>query len=77
MVGVDEGVGRMSTGDGLLWVASRASISCSCWRAFTKAVFRRFVCSALSAFFTLLVTHCSQMTLGSLPTVRGKFGLVK
>lgn len=47
--------------------ASRCSISCSCCRAFTKAVFRRFVCSAFSAFLTFVVTHCSHITLGSLP----------
>jgi len=50
--------------------ASRCSISCSCCRAFTNAVFRRFVCSAFSAFLTFVVTHCSHMTLGSLPETK-------
>lgn len=31
----------------------RCSISCSCWRALTKAAFRRLVCSAFRAFFWL------------------------
>ena len=44
-----------------------ASSSCSCCSAFTKAAFSRLVCSALSAFLTLLVTHCSQITRSSLP----------
>lgn len=47
--------------------ANRCSISCSCCKALTNAVFSRFVCSAFSAFFTLLVTHCSHMTRTSLP----------
>lgn len=55
-------------GEGLLWVAKRCSISCSCCNAFTNAVFSRFVCSAFSAFFTLVVTHCSQIIFESLPT---------
>uniref|UniRef100_A0A8C5IWG9 Uncharacterized protein n=1 Tax=Junco hyemalis TaxID=40217 RepID=A0A8C5IWG9_JUNHY len=33
--------------------------TCSCCRALTKAFLRRFVCSALSAFFWLEVWHCS------------------
>lgn len=69
---VTEGVtvvwGWMSTGDGLLWVARRCSISCSCCSALTNAVFSRFVCSALSAFLTLVVTHCSHITFGSFDT---------
>lgn len=36
------------------------SISCSCWSAFTKAAFRRFVCSAFRAFFWLDDMHWSQ-----------------
>ncbi len=47
--------------------ANRCSISCSCCSAFTKAVFKRLVCSAFNAFFTFDVTHASQMTLESLP----------
>lgn len=45
-----------------LTCASLCSISCSCCRALTKAVFNLFVCSAFNAFFTLFVTHCSQIT---------------
>ena len=44
-----------------------ASSSCSCCRALTNAAFSRFVCSAFRAFFTLVVTHCSHITLTSLP----------
>ena len=44
-----------------------ASSSCSCCSALTKAALSLLVCSCLSAFFTLLVTHCSQITLSSLP----------
>ena len=40
-----------------------ASSSCSCCKAFTNAAFNLFVCSALRAFLTLVVTHCSQITL--------------
>ena len=40
-----------------------ASSSCSCCKAFTKAAFNLFVCSALRAFLTLVVTHCSHITL--------------
>lgn len=40
--------------------ASRRSISCSCCRARTNAVFSRAVCSALSARLTLPETHSSQ-----------------
>ena len=47
-----------------------ASSSCSCCRAFTNAAFSLFVCSALSAFFTLLVTHCSQMTFTFSPETK-------
>lgn len=46
------------------------SISCSCCSAFTNAVFNLFVCSAFNAFFTLLVTHCSQITRSSLSTAK-------
>lgn len=35
------------------------SLTCSCCKAFTKAFFSRFVCSAFSAFFWLEVMHCS------------------
>lgn len=58
-------------GEGLLCVAKRCSISCSCCSALTKAVFSRFVCSAFNAFFTFDVTHCSQIIFESLPTVQG------
>lgn len=61
-------------GEGLLCVAKRCSISCSCCSALTKAVFSRFVCSAFSAFFTLVVTHCSQIIFESLPTEERKGG---
>ena len=44
-----------------------ASSSCSCWRALTKAAFNLLVCSAFRAFFTLVVTHCSQITRTSFP----------
>ena len=47
-----------------------ASSSCSCCRAFTNAAFSLFVCSALSAFFTLLVTHCSQITFTFSPETK-------
>ena len=40
-----------------------ASSSCSCCKAFTNAAFNLFVCSALRAFLTFVVTHCSQITL--------------
>lgn len=40
----------------------RCSISCSCCRAFTKAAFRRLVCSTLSAFFWLDVMQFSHIT---------------
>ena len=46
-----------------------ASNSCSCWRALTNAALRRLVCSALRAFFTLVVTQFSQITLTSLPEI--------
>ena len=49
------------------WAAMCASSSCSCCRALTNAAFSRFVCSAFRAFFTLVVTHCSHITLTSLP----------
>lgn len=45
--------------------AIRCSISCSCWSALTKAVFKRLVCSALRAFFTLVVTQDSHMMRGA------------
>jgi len=44
-----------------------ASSSCSCCKAFTNAALSRFVCSALRAFFTLVVTQFSQITRTSLP----------
>ena len=44
-----------------------ASSSCSCCKALTNAALSRFVCSALSAFFTLVVTQFSQITRTSLP----------
>lgn len=47
--------------------ANLCSISCSCCNAFTNAVFKRFVCSAFNAFFTLVVTQASHITLGSFP----------
>ena len=47
-----------------------ASSSCSCCRAFTNAAFSLFVCSAFRAFFTLLVTHCSQITFTFSPETK-------
>ena len=44
-----------------------ASSSCSCCRALTNAAFNLLVCSALRAFLTLDVTHCSQITRTSFP----------
>ena len=44
-----------------------ASSSCSCCKALTNAALSRFVCSALSAFFTFVVTQFSQITRTSLP----------
>lgn len=49
-------------GVNILTCARRCSISCSCCKALTNAVFNLLVCSAFSAFFTLFVTHCSQIT---------------
>lgn len=80
-LGAGAGLGTDGIG-GLIWIgcagagdtddggdpwASLCSISCSCCRALTNAVFSRFVCSALRDFFTLLVTHSSHMILDSLP----------
>ena len=47
-----------------------ASNSCSCCKALTKAAFNLLVCSALRAFLTLDVTHCSQITRTSFPEIR-------
>lgn len=58
--------GAGDTEDGGDAWASLCSISCSCCRALTNAVFSRLVCSAFRDFFTLLVTHNSHMILGSL-----------
>lgn len=59
-------VGAGDTEDGGDAWASLCSISCSCCKALTNAVFSRLVCSALRDFFTLLVTHSSHMILSSL-----------
>lgn len=67
--GNGDGLMDTSNGCGDAW-ANLCSISCSCCNAFTNAVFKRFVCSALSAFLTFDVTHASQITLGSLPAGR-------
>lgn len=56
--------------DDELWDAMRCSISCSCCNALTNAVFKRFVCSALSAFFTFVVTQDSQMIRGAVKKQR-------
>lgn len=70
IIGVIDGGGWDSAGDGLFCVAKRCSISCSCCNALTNAVFKRLVCSALRAFLTFVVTHCSHITFGSLPAVK-------
>lgn len=63
----DEAVSEDTVTESRLAPSGRAAIlassSCSCCKAFTKAAFNLFVCSALRAFLTLDVTHCSQITL--------------